>query len=149
MGSLFDSTTYGDIVRRLDSLQPSAERQWGKMTTAQMLEHTARALEMAAGKRQTKQMLLGKLIGWMFKGGFVGPKPFAKNGPTGPDFIIADEPDFARTKARLRSLIVEFHDKGERGCDGNTHAFFGRMTGAEWGITQFKHVDHHLRQFGA
>jgi hypothetical protein len=27
--------------------------------------------------------------------------------------------------------------------------FFGRMSGAEWGVTQYKHLDHHLRQFGA
>jgi hypothetical protein len=43
----------------------------------------------------------------------------------------------------------ELHSKGERGCDGNVHRFFGRLSGAEWGVTQYKHLDHHLRQFGA
>ena len=29
-----------------------------------------------------------------------------------------------------------------------THAFFGTMTGQEWGETMYKHIDHHLQQFG-
>ena len=98
---------------------------------AQALEHAARALEMASGSRPTKQVLMGKLIGWMFKGGFVGPRPFGRNAPTGADFVIHDAPDFAKTKARLRSLLVDFHTKGEGGCHGNVHGFFGPMTGAE------------------
>jgi hypothetical protein len=118
------------------------------MTAAQMLEHTARALEMAAGKKKSKQALLGKIIGWIFRKGFVGPRPFQRNAPTGPDFVVRGEPDFGRTKERVKTLLREFHALGEQGCDGNIHGFFGRMTGAEWGVTQFKHMDHHLRQFG-
>ena len=34
------------------------------------------------------------------------------------------------------------------GLDGNVHPFFGRLSGKQWGETQYKHVDHHLRQFG-
>jgi hypothetical protein len=149
METLFNPAVHEQMLRRVDALQPGAERQWGKMTVGQMLEHAARALEMAAGKRESKQALLGKLIGWIFRGGFVGPKPFSKNAPTGPDFIIQGEPDFERTKARLRALLVEFHALGVQGCDGNVHGFFGPLTGGEWGVTQYKHVDHHLRQFSA
>jgi hypothetical protein len=63
--------------------------------------------------------------------------------------VIQGDPDFARTKERVKTLLAEFHALGERGCDGNIHGFFGKMTGAEWGVTQFKHLDHHLRQFGS
>ena len=149
MKTLFDAVAYQDIVRRVDSLQPDSERQWGKMTVAQMLEHTARALEMAAGKRRSKQAFVGKAIGWIFRKDFVGEKPFGRNAPTGPDFIVQGEPEFRPTVDRVKVLLGEFHDLGEKGCDGNIHGFFGRMTGAEWGITQYKHMDHHLRQFGA
>ena len=150
MKTLFDPATYEDIVRRVESIQPSSERHWGKMTAAQMLEHTARALEMAAGTKPGKQAFLGKMIGWIFRKDFVGEKPFGRNAPTGPDFIVTGiEPDFRRTQERVKTLLGEFHTLGEKGCDGNIHGFFGRMTGAEWGVTQYKHVDHHLRQFGA
>lgn len=149
MQTLFDPVAYQDVLRRVDSIQPQSERRWGKMSASQMLEHTARALEVATGKRVSKQAFLGKMIGWMFWKGFVGPKPFGKNGPTGPDFVVQGEPEFGPAKDRLRALLDEFHRMGERGCDGNVHGFFGRMTGAEWGVTQHKHLDHHLRQFGA
>ena len=149
MKTLFDPATHEEVVRRVESLQPSADRQWGKMTSAQMLEHTARALDMAIGKTPRQQALLGKLIGWIFRKEFVGEKPFRKNGPTGPDFIVKTEPDFGRTRDKVKTLLDEFHALGENGCDGNVHLFFGTMTGAEWGVTQYKHMDHHLRQFGA
>jgi len=28
-------------------------------------------------------------------------------------------------------------------------AFFGKLTGEEWGELMYKHIDHHLRQFDA
>lgn len=149
MQSLFNEDAYREIRRRAETLGPGAERQWGKMTVAQMMEHASRALEMAAGKTPSRQAALGKLIGWIFRKQFVGPAPFGKNAPTGPAFIVQGEPEFERTKARLVQLIDEFHALGERGCDGNVHGFFGPLSGAEWGVTQFKHLDHHLRQFGA
>jgi hypothetical protein len=149
MKTLFDPAVYREVLRRVEALQPDAQRQWGKMTAAQMLEHAGRVLEMAAGTKPLKQALLGKAIGWMFRKSFVGPTPFGKNGPTGPDFVVRGEPDFGRAKERVKTLLAELHGLGEQGCEGHIHGFFGRMTGAEWGITQYKHLDHHLRQFGA
>ncbi len=149
MNSLFDSATHQEILRRVESIRPDSARLWGKMSPAQMLEHTSRALEMASGRTATKQALIGRLIAWTVRKDFVGDKPFGKNGPTGPDFIVHDEPDFQRTREKLTTLLNEFHALGEKGCDGNIHGFFGRLTGKEWGVTQYKHMDHHLRQFGA
>lgn len=149
MRSLFEAEAYEEIKSRITALDRSATRQWGKMTPAQAMEHTARAVEMAAGTKPVQQRTLGKLIGWIFKAQFIGEKPFPKDAPTGPDFIIGDEPDFDATKARLLKLVDEFHSLGESRVDGNVHGFFGKLSGREWGITQYKHIDHHLRQFGA
>jgi hypothetical protein len=149
MQTLFDPQTHQDIVRRVAALKPDSVRQWGKMSPAQMLEHNSRALEMAIGKDPRPQVLIGKLISWTVRKQFLGEKPFSKNGPTGPWLVVKDEPDFAAVQAKATTLLREFHELGERGCDGHVHGFFGRMTGAEWGVIQFKHFDHHLRQFGA
>lgn len=148
MQSVFDVATYDDLVRRIAALRPDSPRQWGKMTPSQMLEHTARVLEMATGRKPSKQMLVGKMISWAFRGQFLGEKPFGKNSPTGPDFVITDQPNFAMTKTRVIGLLQELHQLGEQGTDGHVHGFFGPLTGAQWGQTQFKHIDHHLRQFG-
>ena len=149
MKSMFDPVVSQEILRRLEQLTPSASRQWGKMSPSQMLEHSARAVEMALGRGKQSQVWLGKLIGWMFKSQFLGEKPFQKNAPTGPDFVIRDEPDFAEARNRLANLVRELHAMGESGADGHVHGFFGPLRGAEWGVTQYKHLDHHLRQFGA
>jgi hypothetical protein len=148
MKTLFDDATYDEVIERLNKLSPSAERQWGKMPPECMMEHTARALEMAMSLTPVKQAFLGKALSWVFKKQFLGEKPFRKNAPTGPDFIVTDKPDFEETRARLRTLLTEFKALGENGTDGNVHRFFGKLTGKQWGETQYKHVDHHLRQFG-
>ncbi|MEO7660175.1 MAG: DUF1569 domain-containing protein [Pyrinomonadaceae bacterium] len=148
MKTIFATETHGELLGRLGKLTPDTERQWGKMLASQMMEHTARALDYATGRKPMKQMFLGKAIGWIFKGKFLGEEPFAKNAPTGPMLIIKDEPDFEATRERLSELITAFHNLGESGTNGNIHGFFGKLTGKQWGETQYKHVDHHLRQFG-
>jgi Protein of unknown function (DUF1569) len=148
MKTIFDKVTHEELVERLGKLTPGAERLWGKMSASQAMEHTARAIEMANGSKPMKQVFMGKAIGWIFKSNFLGEKPFSKNAPTGPDFIIKDEPDFEATRARLQDLMTAFHGLGAAKTDGNVHGFFGPLTGDQWGVIQYKHIDHHLRQFG-
>ena len=148
MKTIFDGVTHEELIERIGRLTPESERLWGKMTASQMMEHTARALEMATGQKPMKQMFLGKLIGWAVKPGFIGEKPMPKNAPTGPTLKIQNDPDFEPTRDKLKGLIADFHGLGESGTDGNIHGFFGPLTGKQWGETQYKHVDHHLRQFG-
>ena len=149
MKTIFDQSTHDELIERLGRLTPQTERQWGKMSPSQMMEHTARVLEMATSEEQpVKQIFLGKALGWIFKKGFLGEKPFRKNAPTGPDYVIKDDPELDRTRERLTQLIAKFRSVGPDGLDGNVHPFFGPLTGKQWGETQYKHVDHHLRQFG-
>ena len=148
MKTIFDAETHAELHERLDRLTPDSERQWGKMSPSQMMEHNSVALEMATGQVPMQQAFLGKAIGWIFKGGFLGERPMPKNAPTGPTLKIQNEPDFEAARERLKGLISDFHGLGESGTDGNIHGFFGPLTGRQWGETQYKHVDHHLRQFG-
>ncbi len=149
MKSLFEKETCDEIYTRIGKVNGDCKREWGKMTPCQAMEHTARVLEMATSDEQPiKQIFLGKLLAWTVKRQFLGEKPFKKNAPTGPDYKITEEPDMEQTRERLKQLITKFHNAGEAGLDGNVHPFFGRLTGKQWGETQYKHVDHHLRQFG-
>jgi hypothetical protein len=45
-------------------------------------------------------------------------------------------------------LIDRFTAAGPTGCTTSPHSFFGRLTPEQWAILTFKHLDHHLRQFG-
>jgi hypothetical protein len=148
MKTIFDAERHSELIERLERLTPDAKNEWGKMSPSQMMEHTARALEVATGKRPMKWHIVGKALSWAFRREFLGEKPFKQNRPTGPDFKVVDQPEFESTRIRLSELINELHNLGESGTHGNVHGFFGPLTGKQWGETQYKHLDHHLRQFG-
>jgi hypothetical protein len=46
-------------------------------------------------------------------------------------------------------LIDRFAAAGPAGCTAHPHAFFGSLAPDQWAILMYKHLDHHLRQFGA
>jgi hypothetical protein len=149
MKTIFDAGTQAELIERLGKLTLGTERQWGKMSPAQMMEHTARVLEMATSEDQPiRQIFVGKAISWIFKKDLLGEKPFGKNAPTGKDYKIIEELEMEQARDRLKQMINKFHCLGPDALEGNVHPFFGPLTGKQWGETQYKHLDHHLRQFG-
>jgi hypothetical protein len=149
MNSLFEPATREGILRRIETLRPDSPRGWGKMDCSQMLVHCAIGIEAATGDATLSRPLPAKMIGWMFKGWLLNEKPFARNSPTHPMLVLPKAEDFAREQARLAASVRKFCDAGPASAAKYQHAFVGTLTGAEWGLMQFKHLDHHLRQFGA
>jgi hypothetical protein len=148
MRSLFEPADRDAILARIQKLQPECTRQWGTMDPAQMLCHCALALETGTGDRPMKQKLIGKILMPFFRSSMLGPKPFSRNGPTDPTFVVSGPRDFDQERTRLIQLIDRFVERGQEAAGRETHAFFGRMTGQEWGELMYKHIDHHLQQFG-
>jgi hypothetical protein len=148
MSNLFDPAAREALSLRIAALEPGAERRWGKMDPAQMLLHCSIGLEAATGVRPMKQVLLGKLLTPFIRGLVLGPRPFKKNSPTDPVFVVSDPRDFEAERTRLATTIDRFIQRGPEAAGRETHAFFGRLSGAEWGRLMYKHLDHHLRQFG-
>ena len=62
--------------------------------------------------------------------------------------MIADERDLGAEREKLTGLIERFSAGGVGGCTKHPHSFFGKMTPEEWAVLMYKHLDHHLRQFG-
>src|SRR4051795_1337140 len=112
MISLFDPADRNALLQRLDKLQADSPRQWGKMNAAQMVTHCTRALEAATGDRPMKQKLIGKILMPFFRKSILGEKPFSRNGPTDPSFIVADERDFSTERQKLVELIAKFVQRG-------------------------------------
>jgi Protein of unknown function (DUF1569) len=148
MQNLFDAPAKSEILQRLSALSPGASRQWGKMSPSQMLAHCAVALEAGTGDKPRPQRLIGKLFASFVREGLLGDTPFSKGSPTDPTFVIRDERDFVRERERLVALVERFCVRGRDEAGRQTHSFFGRMTGDEWGRLMYKHLDHHLKQFG-
>ena len=67
MKNLFERETIDEVISRIDTLQPAAERQWGKMDVAQMMAHCSAALDMASGKLILPRIFIGRLIGPLVK----------------------------------------------------------------------------------
>jgi hypothetical protein len=149
MKTLYQDSAYQEIMDRLNKLTPAAQRQWGKMNVAQMLAHCTQPFEVVLDRLHIPRLFIGRILGPLVKKAYVGEQPFKKDNPTAKEFLIHDERDFATEKATLEKLIKEFHDGGPEKCTTQPHAFFGKLTKKEWGVAMYKHMDHHLRQFGA
>lgn len=149
MKTLFEPAAADEVISRIDMLQANSQRQWGKMDVAQMMAHCSAAMDMAAGRANPPRMLIGRLIGRMVKPIYTNDKPFAKNNPTDKTLVVSDQRDFLREQQQLKLKVRQFHEGGEAQCTRHPHPFFGRLTPQEWSRGMYKHLDHHLRQFGA
>ena len=150
MKNLFEPARATELTQRLETVRPDSPRLWGTMTAPQAVAHCAIALEWAVGDRRAPRMFIGRLIGGLVKKKALGnDEPLRKNTPTAPEIKIADARDLAIERARLRKLIERFSQAGPTGCTAHPHTFFGKLTPDEWAVLMYKHIDHHLRQFGA
>ena len=145
--SLLEPTPFLTILTRLESIEATHLRQWGKMDIAQMLAHCAIPLEQVTGK-----MPFVERNNWFFrtviKRFVVNKRPFKPNSPTVPEFVVADARVFEIEKARLIKALHAFYAMGQHGVLPR-HPSFGILTKDEWGILQYKHLIHHLAQFSA
>jgi hypothetical protein len=150
MESLFESGCVDEVQQRLSRLQPDQPRQWGKMNPAQMLAHCSLGLEMAAGEIRPPRALMGRILGSVIKPmALRESEPMRRNSPTAKELVVNGDRDFETERKRLSGLIDRFAAAGSAGCTAHPHAFFGSLTPDEWAVLMYKHLDHHLRQFGA
>ncbi len=149
MKNLFERETVNEVITRIDTLRLATQRQWGKMDVAQMMAHCSGALDMASGQLILPRLFIGRLIGPFVKPIYTNEKPFSRSSPTDPKLIVSDKRDFLREQEQLKRKIRLFHEGGEGQCTRHPHPFFGALTPEAWSRGMYKHLDHHLRQFGA
>jgi hypothetical protein len=150
MKNLFESATTQEVKGRIRQLRPDSERQWGVMSVDQALTHCAIGLEIATGERVPSKSafplrILGKIVKPMALG---NDAPMRRNSPTSKEFLVTDHHDLREEQERLCVLIDRFATVGPEGCTRHPHSFFGKLTPGEWAELMYKHLDHHLRQFG-
>lgn len=149
MKTLLNPSNVQEIKQRINSLKPTSIRLWGKMEVAQMMAHCSATMEVAVGEKTPPRMLIGRIFGPLLKFMLTNDKPLRQNSPTHKSFLVIDQRNFEKEKARLLYLIEKFASGGEAKVTTHPHSFFGKLNPAEWGTAMFKHLDHHLRQFGA
>jgi hypothetical protein len=148
MKTLFDADVSTAIIDRIQKITPRSSRQWGQMDVSQMLAHCGNVLDMGMGTIKPKRIFIGRIIGPLFKSNYTNEKPFGQDSPTSDENRVTNSRQFDAEKSRLISLVKKFSEGGEKNTTTHPHPFFGPLKPNEWGIGMYKHLDHHLRQFG-
>lgn len=149
MKNLYEAAIVEQLKKRLAQLGPDSQRQWGTMSAAQALAHCSAGLEWAVGDSIAPRMFVGRILGRIVKPMVLrNDEPMRRNSPTAKSLVVVDQRDLGAEREHLSGLIDRFAAAGPSGCTTHPHSFFGRMTPDEWAILMYKHLDHHLRQFG-
>jgi hypothetical protein len=148
MKSLWNSVDRQQILDRVSVLDPSHQRRWGKFTCEQMICHLADALRMTTG--ELKIPLRHTPLAWFpIKQLVIYTLPFPKGAPTAPELLQPKSGEFDSKVADLREMIGRFSQLQGKMSEWPAHPAFGAMTERSWGVLAYRHIDHHLRQFGA
>jgi hypothetical protein len=148
MKTVLDKPTRDELIARINKLDENNRAQWGKMDVAQMIKHCRLWEEMISGELKCKRSFLGRLVGQMVLKGFLkDERPLKRSTPTAPELKV-DETNGVITAEKAR--WIEMIEKNAQFPNPNfVHPFFGKMTTAQVGQLDYKHIDHHLRQFNA
>lgn len=146
MKSLLDQETFKEISARLESLTENSQAKWGKMTVGQMLAHCQGPLNIMLEK-EDYGLKPNWLINALFKKSLYNDSPMRKNLPTAKAMKQTTSKDFGQEKSKINGLLQELDAQRDRE-EWAPHPAFGKFTASQYGKIQYKHLDHHLTQFG-
>lgn len=148
MKNIFEKPIAEELIQRIHTVEKNTEAKWGKMNASQMLSHCADGILMAKGKVNPKRVPIGYIIGKLIKKSYYSEKPYPKSLPTAKELVADDGKDFETEKKRLIHEINLFSEAGAKKCTQAPHPMFGKLKPIEWSMGTYKHIHHHLSQFG-
>ncbi len=146
MQSILKDDSHNEILKRIQNLDEGTSPLWGKMTIGQMAHHCQAPLNIMMQKKDYK-LKPNWIVKTFFKKSLYNDKPWRKNLPTAPPLKVLDDKDFKKEKEQLLELVMELHEHKNK-TEWQAHPIFGEFTAQQWGQMQYKHLDHHLKQFG-
>jgi hypothetical protein len=147
--NIFTAPVATEIIGRINRLSANTQPNWGKMSVAQMLAHCCVTYEMVYETKHAKpNFLIGFILKTFVKGFVTNEKPYPKNSATAEQFIIKETKSFEAEKVRLIGFIQKTQFLGENHFDGKASHSFGNLNKTEWNNMFYKHLNHHLTQFG-
>lgn len=150
--SLFDEQKRGEIIARINNLTSETKGMWGKMNVNQMICHCTDGLRGSLGElgsevKDESNFLSRSLIKWLVL--YIIQMP--KEVPTSDRVNQMKDGTKPTGFESDRKTLLEFIEKVSAKSDDfawATHFKFGALNRNEWGILSYKHIDHHLKQFG-
>jgi len=145
MKSMFCEDDVCQLKNRLLQLSPEHHPCWGIMTAGKMMCHLADAIQYTlsdpdrnAEVMKGPPMMIRHLVRlWI---------PWPKGAPTVDAMMQTDPVDFEKDRQRLfRRMDCLLQTRRE---DWPVHPFFGPLDGLAWARLTWRHINHHLKQFG-
>jgi uncharacterized protein DUF1569 len=117
------------------------------MSATEMVTHLGDSLRMAIGELPCAPKTT-PLRYFPIKQLVVYWAPWPKGAPTAPELIARAPASWTTEITGLTALVDRVAARGPDGPFAE-HPAFGALTGRAWGVLMYRHIDHHLRQFGA
>ena len=147
--NIFTRSVTDGVIERINKLQADTQPKWGKMSVSQMLAHCCVTYEMMYEDKHPKPGAFARfLLKALVKNTVVSETPYKHNSRTAPAFLITDPKVFETEKARLIAYLNKTEQMGIAQFDNKESHSFGPLTKLEWNNMLYKHLDHHLSQFG-
>jgi hypothetical protein len=146
--TIFDPDSNADLINRINQLTVATPALWGQMNTAQMLAHMQVGLNIAFGKKERIWHWIGFCFGSIGKRRLLKRGDFDRHMPTFKQAKITHYRTFNEEKVKLTGLIKYALENGPGIVVKYPHPYFSTFKDDEWARLNWKHFDHHLRQFG-
>lgn len=148
--NIFSTEVTEDCISRINKLTPDSKPLWGKMDVARMLAHCCITYQYVYEPEKFKKpnFVMQWVLRTFVKSSVTNDVPYAKNIRTAPDFIIKEDKVFSDEKSRLIHFLHRSQQDGASFFDGRESFSFGKLNITEWNNMFYKHLDHHLTQFG-
>ncbi|MCC5936582.1 MAG: DUF1569 domain-containing protein [Lunatimonas sp.] len=136
------------LIARAEQLDDACVALWGTMTVTEMLHHCNVTNQQVLSWEGTVRpaTLWQRIVKWFnlylmprFPKNVKGPKRYDMKGKV-------DQARFAEERNQYIAYLRKFPHL--RKPMYSPHPFFGPLSTKEWGMVIYKHLDHHLRQFG-
>jgi len=147
MKSMWNDDRQQEIRDRVGRLAPDRKGGWGRLSAPQMVCHLAESLKMALGELPVASKAT-PLRYPPLKQFIVYVAPFPKNVPTAPELLARTPGDWNGDVNALLGLLDRVVARGPA-ATWAAHPAFGSLSPRAWGVLMYRHIDHHLRQFGA
>lgn len=148
--SILDNYAYQSIVQRIQVLTPNHKAEWGKMDVNQMIVHVTDQIRIAMNQKESED-ISSFFARTVLKYFALRVSKMPKNVPTVKE---ADSEkggtkptNWEKDKATMLALLVEFRTRSEY-MTLAPHPKFGKLTRSEWASLIYRHLAHHLGQFG-
>jgi hypothetical protein len=154
MHTLLREASRQSVLLRVGKLTPDTPARWGKFDAPRMLAHIVQSMRVMAGEVPMPDEKTPWVVRhFPLKQLLIFVLPFPKGLPTSRVLLARRSVEATSAdawEAEVSELERVLSEIGRKDPSGQwpSHAAFGQLTGREWGVLQYRHLDHHLKQFG-